>query len=671
MNMGNPWQVDSMEAFACLKCPECYFTSKQENLFQDHAVQCHPLSHVLFGMIKLECDANEEKQRYDQKYFENYQYVNSSKHSDVFRDSTDTFLSKIVSDDDQIVASDDDQIVVSDDDQIVVSDDQIVVSDDDQLVVSDDDQIVVSDNDQIVVSDDDQIVVSDDDQLVLDQLKSKETANMLSYSLANSSDVSLIKEEASEEAYFGEQVFNETNESNISNFDQQPLTELIKSRPVVPGGAGGVTVPQNFGRSVNSILTMGGRLCPPKNTGTPKFSDLPTALKSQDNVREYYSHVSQDSEMKTSDNKENDYEETSSSYVKLQNWQFDAMAKELRDGFESWRMIADKSPSNTELVRGERFEKFRKWINKLNPPEGKQLKQFHSRRLLRTRIYNWRKKCKDYQIIISKSEKQLPKWRGSWGILYDLFLIDQKEFEKNQNFDEENDQGENDPQDTSQYLKKKEWPCSICGKSFRLQSNFVTHYVECLSSMRCGICASPFTSTKNLMKHLIMTHEGSIYKGNSFKGNINKENCFMCSSCNSEFFGAKELKLHFLYEHLGGEILPCPVCNATFKDIRILKQHLRFTHGEKTFKCHFCREKYRSKQSLQSHIMSVHENTRPHKCSMCDFAANLKSTLNKHIKAAHEEKKFKCHVCDTKFTIRSSLNYHTKYVCKGKNRTKK
>ena len=33
-----------------------------------------------------------------------------------------------------------------------------------------------------------------------------------------------------------------------------------------------------FGRSVNPISNKGGRLCPPNNTGTPGFSDLPTAL---------------------------------------------------------------------------------------------------------------------------------------------------------------------------------------------------------------------------------------------------------------------------------------------------------------------------------------------------------------------------------------------------------
>ena len=37
--------------------------------------------------------------------------------------------------------------------------------------------------------------------------------------------------------------------------------------------------PPDFGRSVNPISTKGGgRLCPPSNTGTPGFSDLPTAL---------------------------------------------------------------------------------------------------------------------------------------------------------------------------------------------------------------------------------------------------------------------------------------------------------------------------------------------------------------------------------------------------------
>ena len=55
-------------------------------------------------------------------------------------------------------------------------------------------------------------------------------------------------------------------------------------RPVVPGGASGAMAPPHFGRSVNPISTKGGRLCPPNNTGTPRFSDLPTALRSSSKI---------------------------------------------------------------------------------------------------------------------------------------------------------------------------------------------------------------------------------------------------------------------------------------------------------------------------------------------------------------------------------------------------
>ena len=46
---GNPWQVESILAFYCLKCPECDFNSKEENNFVHHAKEYHPLSCVLFG----------------------------------------------------------------------------------------------------------------------------------------------------------------------------------------------------------------------------------------------------------------------------------------------------------------------------------------------------------------------------------------------------------------------------------------------------------------------------------------------------------------------------------------------------------------------------------------------------------------------------------------------
>ena len=45
----NPWNVESLQAFLCLKCPQCVFDTKEKNSFQNHAIENHPLSIVLFG----------------------------------------------------------------------------------------------------------------------------------------------------------------------------------------------------------------------------------------------------------------------------------------------------------------------------------------------------------------------------------------------------------------------------------------------------------------------------------------------------------------------------------------------------------------------------------------------------------------------------------------------
>ena len=47
----NPWQVDSIDEFYFLKCPECMFFSQEENDFKGHAIENHPMSNTLFGNL--------------------------------------------------------------------------------------------------------------------------------------------------------------------------------------------------------------------------------------------------------------------------------------------------------------------------------------------------------------------------------------------------------------------------------------------------------------------------------------------------------------------------------------------------------------------------------------------------------------------------------------------
>ena len=52
----NPWLVENIQEFSFLNCPECAFKAKEENVFQDHAVKNHSMSHIFFGQSRIESE---------------------------------------------------------------------------------------------------------------------------------------------------------------------------------------------------------------------------------------------------------------------------------------------------------------------------------------------------------------------------------------------------------------------------------------------------------------------------------------------------------------------------------------------------------------------------------------------------------------------------------------
>ena len=73
----NPWMVNSVQDFSCLKCPECAYFTKEEIYFEDHATSKHPLSAVLFEKIKP-TSTFEQIQKVQEKVFEGENHVSVS-----------------------------------------------------------------------------------------------------------------------------------------------------------------------------------------------------------------------------------------------------------------------------------------------------------------------------------------------------------------------------------------------------------------------------------------------------------------------------------------------------------------------------------------------------------------------------------------------------------------
>ena len=77
-------------------------------------------------------------------------------------------------------------------------------------------------------------------------------------------------------AMLAENLISDSMTENPILFKEEASETDFEYRGVNPGGA--MAPAPDFGASVNPISARGGRLCPPYNTGTLGFSDLPTSL---------------------------------------------------------------------------------------------------------------------------------------------------------------------------------------------------------------------------------------------------------------------------------------------------------------------------------------------------------------------------------------------------------
>ena len=55
--IGNPWMVENINVFSYFCCPECEFQGKTEKLFEEHALENHPMAKDFF--IKIEESATD------------------------------------------------------------------------------------------------------------------------------------------------------------------------------------------------------------------------------------------------------------------------------------------------------------------------------------------------------------------------------------------------------------------------------------------------------------------------------------------------------------------------------------------------------------------------------------------------------------------------------------
>nr|CAI5868645.1 unnamed protein product [Callosobruchus analis] len=250
--------------------------------------------------------------------------------------------------------------------------------------------------------------------------------------------------------------------------------------------------------------------------------------------------------------------------------------------------------------------------------------------------------------------------------------------------------------------------CILCGFKTTISAYFKRHMLkhpETSSNYRfstCTHCDRTFKTKSLLDNHLIKKHPNFV---SSVTNKIHK-----CTMCSYETTISTNLRSHLLIHAKTPAIcrpITCPHCKASFNkkislDDHIIKYHPSFAssvtskvhkctkcnfettmctdlkrhsmkHAETPDKhmlstCRFCQATFKSKTSVDDHILRKHPNfiasvtSKLHECTQCAFKTTARGRLKKHLLKHSETSSdynfLTCTYCNAKFRRRTLLDNH-------------
>ena len=256
------------------------------------------------------------------------------------------------------------------------------------------------------------------------------------------------------------------------------------------------------------------------------------------------------------------------------------------------------------------------------------------------------------------------------------------------------------------------YKCNYCNKSFSQQYSLETHVLSIheKGKLKCTLCGNEFSRGDRLNDHIKKVHEGkTVNQKSKLESKIimvktlepdglicddtldEKKNLKPASAQIDKNKSDLQFKELNQAESISEENQTCSECNFNCKTKSLLLNHIREVHGTIVpYNCPYCEYKGATKQWLQTHVDSVHEEKDTNvteknpnilevtkmeissvckeekqlfKCITCDESFSQKYTLDKHFENIHEVKiLLKCEFCSEAFSEGRQMQNHVSSV---------
>lgn len=140
----------------------------------------------------------------------------------------------------------------------------------------------------------------------------------------------------------------------------------------------------------------------------------------------------------------------------------------------------------------------------------------------------------------------------------------------------------------------------------------------------------------------------------------------VCRPCDKKFTTIETFETHIKDVHsvlTNGKTCACPVCRKEFTSPRLLLKHKRaHTNYKVTFRCNHCVETFLTKERLEMHLETWHQDNRPFACEMCPLTFSNTRAMKMHVTRVHNPDgvplNFTCQYCKRKFKRKLQLVEH-------------